>query len=278
MTERLTDVLVCPPSPAFGAAYDDPAHGFRHRVDLDLAMREHTAFRELLSELGVAVHLLDTGAHPSPDAIYAYDPSLVTDRGAVLLRSGKASRVTETDLHAGWYRDHGIGVVGQIQAPGTVDGGDVLWLRPGLMAVGRSLRTNQAGISQLSELVAEEVLVFDVPFDRGPSECLHLMSVLSPVADDLAVIETARLPSGLWSLLGDLGIRTLEVPESEIDTLGANILAIAPGIVVMLDANPGMRARLTGEGVEVHTFSGSEICLNGSGGPTCLTRPLRRTR
>lgn len=175
-----------------------------------------------------------------------------------------------------WFEARGIPVAGEISAPGTVDGGDVFWLRPGLVCVGRSLRTNQHGVDQLVSLLDEDVVVFDVPYDRGPEECLHLLSVISPVADDLAVVELARLPAGLFGLLTDLGVSLVEVPDTEVATLGCNVLSVAPRVAVMVAGNPETGRRLTEMGVEVHTFAGDEICLNGSGGPTCLTRPLHR--
>jgi N-dimethylarginine dimethylaminohydrolase len=152
----------------------------------------------------------------------------------------------------------------------------VFWLRPDLVCVGRSLRTNQAGIDQLIELLEGEVRVFDLPYDRGPDECLHLMSVISPVADDLALVELGRLPAGLHSLLADLGVHMVSVDQDEVATLGCNVLPVSPGVVVMAEGNPVTRRRLEQEGVEVHVFVGDEICVNGSGGPTCLTRPLLR--
>lgn len=275
-TARLSDVLVQAPHAAFGRAHEDPVHGFRRPVDLERARAEHAELRALLQGLGVAVHQLDAADHLSPDLVYVYDPVLMVDRGAILLRSGKATRRGEEEAMAGWLAERGVPILGRIEGPGTVDGGDVCWLRPGLVAIGRTLRTNQAGIDQLVEMLTEVVAVFDLPYDRGPEECLHLMSVISPVADDLAVVELGRLPAGLWSLLQELEVELVEVPAEEVDSLGCNVLAVAPRVAVMLDANPATRARLEAAGAEVHVFSGGEVCWNGSGGPTCLTRPLRR--
>ncbi len=275
MTAPLHHALIKRPGDAFAAAFDDPAHGFRHPVDRDLAAREHDLFADLLAGLGVAVHELgiETG---SPDLIYQYDPALVTDRGAILLRSGKATRQGEEDAQAAWFAEHGIPILGRIEPPGTVDGGDVFWLRPRVVCVGRSLRTNRSGVTQLTAMLAGEVHVFDVPYDAGPAECLHLLSVISPVADDLAVVELPRLPAGLHELLLDHEVRLIDIPAAEISTLACNVLAVRPGVVVMLEGNPETRDRLQRAGVEVHTFAGQEICVNGSGGPTCLTRPVYR--
>ncbi|MCZ6662804.1 MAG: arginine deiminase family protein [Actinobacteria bacterium] len=272
----LREVLVQTPGPAFAAAFEDSRHGFRHPVAFGVAQKEHQALIDLLGELDVNVHVLandDLG----PDFVYQYDPTLVTRRGAILLRSGKPTRRGEEDALAAWYRHNEIPIIASIEAPGTVDGGDVCWLDGENVCVGRTLRTNQAGIDQLSALLVETVHVFDMPYDKGPDDCLHLMSVISPVSETLALVELARLPAGLYSLCGELGIGLIDVPPEEVDTLACNVLAVRPGVVMMLDGNPVTRQRLEDAGVEVHTFEGREICLNGNGGPTCLTRPLLRT-
>lgn len=275
MIDPLDHVLVKRPGAAFGAAFDNSDHGFLRAVDLSRAEKEFAAFVDILEGLGVTVHELDA-ENDSPDLVYQYDPSIVSDRGAILLRSGKPTRRGEEDVQAEWYTEHGIPIIGRIEAPGTVDGGDVFWLRPDVVCVGRSLRTNRSGIDQLSNLLEGGVQVFDVPYDAGPAECLHLLSVVSPVLDDLAVVEARRLPVGLYELMVELGVRMLGIAEEEIATLGCNILTVRPGVVVMLEGNDETAGALRSLGIEVHGFAGGEICLNGSGGPTCLTRPIRR--
>lgn len=275
MVERLREVLVHEPGETFANAFDEPAHGYRHPVDLNLARKEHRAFVDLLESLQVNVHLVEDETS-GPDAIYQYDPSLVTTRGAILLRSGKPTRRGEEDVHATWYESNDIPIVGRIEAPGTVDGGDVFWLDEGTLCLGRTLRTNDHGISQLTALVDETVHVFDMPYDAGPNECLHLLSVISPVTEGLAVAELERMPVGLYQLCIEREVELIPIPADELATLACNVLAVAPGVAVMLDGNPITRSRLEANDVEVHTFSGQEICLNGSGGPTCLTRPILR--
>jgi N-dimethylarginine dimethylaminohydrolase len=275
MTAPLVEVLVQRPRSAFGRAFDDPAHGFLHPVDLERAQAEHDAFTDVLRRLGVVVHDLGSDA-PHPDLTYPFDPLLVTDRGAIPLRSGKPTRRGEEGELERWTRARGIPTLGAIRAPGTVDGGDSFWLRPDLFCVGRTLRTNDAGARQLGGLVGGDVRVFDVPFWRGSAELLHLLSVISPVADDLAVVYLPLLPAGLWELLGDLGIRLISVPDPEFPTLGCNVLAVRPGVCVVADGNPATRRALEAAGCEVHGYPAHEIGINGSGGPTCLTRPILR--
>jgi dimethylargininase len=275
MTAPLREVLVKRPGAAFGCAFDDPAHGFLQPVDLDVACREHDAFVSLLAGLGPTVHLLDAET-ASPDLVYAFDPLLVTDRGAVTLRSGKPTRRGEEEALEAWTAAAGIPTIGRIEEPGTVDGGDTFWLRPDLFCIGRTLRTNSDGVRQLSSIVGGDVRVFDVPYWRGPAELIHLLSVISPVADDLAVVYLPLLPAGLWELLHEEGIRLVPVPDEEFATLGCNVLAVRPGVVIVAEGNPVTRAALEAHGCEVHTYVATEIGINGSGGPTCLTRPILR--
>lgn len=275
MTAPLREVLVKRPGPAFGRAFDEPAHGFLHPVDLALAQREHDAFVELLAGLGPMVHELGVESD-SPDLVYLFDPLLVSDGGAIPLRAGKPSRRGEELVVESWVNAHGIPTLGRIEAPGTIEGGDSLWLRPDLLCIGRTMRTNEAGARQLAALAGGDVRVFDLPYWRGPTELIHLLSVISPVADDLAVVYLPLLPVGIWQLLGELGIRLIPVPDDEFPTLGCNVLAVRPGAVILAEGNPVTTAALAAAGCEVHTYPATEIGLNGSGGPTCLTRPLRR--
>ena len=275
MTAPLREALLKAPGPAFGRAFEDPAHGFLHACDLDVARREHAAFSDLLASLGTTVHQLDVEID-SPDLVYAFDPLLVTDRGAIPLRPGKPNRSQEPAAIEAWTSARGIPTVGRIEAPGTIEGGDTLWLRPDLFCIGRTLRTNQAGADQLGALVGGDVRVFDVPYWKGAAELVHLMSVISPVADDIAVVYLPLLPVGLWQLLQDLGHRLVEVPEEEYLTLGCNVLAVRPGVVIAAAGNPRTAAGMAALGIEVHTYAAAEVGVNGSGGPTCLTRPILR--
>jgi N-dimethylarginine dimethylaminohydrolase len=275
MTAPLREVLLRSPGANFGRAFDDPRHGFRHTVDLELARRQHDALCDLLTRLGVTVHLLAEDGL-GPDAVYVFDPLLVTDRGTVPLRSGKPTRLGEEAALERWTLDASVPALGRIEAPGTVDGGDTFWLRPDLFCIGRSLRTNRDGARQLGEIVGGRVETFDMSYWRGPAEVLHLLSVISPVADDLAVVFQPLLPAGLHELLADEVVGTNPVDEGEFETLGCNVLAVRPGVVILAEGNPRTAAVLAKAGCEVHTFEASEIALNGSGGPTCLTRPIFR--
>jgi dimethylargininase len=273
MTAPLRRALLRRPGPTFARAFEDPALGFVHQVDLDEAVREHETFVALLRRLGVEVVVIDEGG--TADSIYPFDPLLITAGGAIALRSGKSNRRGEEDDLARWTEAAGIPFAGRIEPPGTVDGGDTFWLRPDLLCIGRSLRTNDEGARQLARLVGGGARVFDVPYWHGPAECLHLLSVISPVADDLAVIYPPLLPAGVWSLLRDLRIETIAVDE-EFETLGTNVLAVAPRVVVIAEGNPRTADALAAAGCEVHPIPLAELGVNGSGGPTCLVRPILR--
>ena len=275
MTADLREVLVKRPGAAFGKAFDDHAHGFLRSVDLERAQREHDGLVETLDRLGATVHALDAETD-DPDLVYTFDAMLVSDRGAIPLRPGKPNRQGEPPVLEAWTAAAGIPTTGRIEPPGTLEGGDTFWLRPDVLCIGRTLRTNDAGARQLGEIVGGDVRVFDVPYWRGPAELVHLLSVVSPVADDVAVVYLPLLPVGLWELMRDMGIRFVEVPDEEYPTLGCNVLAVRPGVVIVADGNPVTRRGLEAAGCEVHAIPLGEIGENGSGGPTCLTRPILR--
>jgi dimethylargininase len=275
MTAPLLEVLVKAPGPAFAAAYDEVAHGFLRHVDLEAARREHDGLVDTLTRLGTRVHVLDAETD-DPDLVYVFDPLLIANGGAIALRPGKPNRAGEPAVLEAWTRAHGIPTLGRIEAPGTLEGGDTFWLRPDLLCVGRTLRTNDAGARQLASIVGGDMRVFDLPYWKGPDELVHLLSVISPVADDVAVVFMPLLPAGLYELLADLGFRLVEVPEEEYPTLGCNVLAVRPGVVVTAEGNDVTRARLEAAGVEVHAVPLREVGENGSGGVTCLTRPVLR--
>jgi len=273
MVAPLRRVAVRPPSPRGDYA---TAH-WAQPLDLELLLQQHAAFADLLDSLGCEVTILDP-APDMPDACFVYDPAFVTGSGVIELRGAKQVRAGEPPLLAADLHDLGIPVIGRLQAPATADGGDMLWLDDATLAVGRSYRTNQAAIDQLREILAGEgvqVEAFDVPHDLGPEYCLHLMSLISPVREDLAVVYERLVPVALMQALRARGIDTISLPEDDYPSLGCNVLAVAPGVVVMAAGNDATARLLRERGVRVHEYQASEI-NKGEGGPTCLTRPLLR--
>jgi len=278
MTAPLRRVMVRQPTFPLNPA-DWQTFGYTHPIDQTRTERQHAAFREILANSGAEVITAGPDEAGHLDAIFAYDPTIMTDEGAVLLRMGKELRRDETAFHARTYGELGIPILGEIFAPGMVEGGDTLWIDDKTLAVGRGYRTNSEGIRQLSIILGEigvEVLAFDLPHWHGEAECMHLMSMISPVAGDLAVVYPPLMAVAFVELLRDRHWRFVEVPDEEFDSMGCNVLALAPGKALMVDGNPITKSRLEADGVEVLTYEGSEISLNRQGGPTCLTRPILR--
>ena len=201
MTAPLREVLVKAPGPAFGAAFDDPAAGFLRPVDLSGAQREHAGLVETLEQLGVTVHHLDAETG-DPDLVYVFDPMVIADGGAIPLAPGKPNRQGEPAVLEAWTQAQGIPTLGRIEGRGTVEGGDTFWLRPDLLCIGRTLRTNDEGARQLARIAGGDARIFDLPYWKGPAELVHLLSVISPVADDVAVVFRPLLPAGLFELAG----------------------------------------------------------------------------
>ncbi|HTZ92529.1 MAG TPA: arginine deiminase family protein [Streptosporangiaceae bacterium] len=246
--------------------------------DPELLARQHDQFCELLAGLGCDVEVA-AAADEMVDATYVRDAGTVTGRGAVLFQLAKPARAAEPPLLGTALEAAGVPVIAELTGPARADGGDIIWLDERTMLVGRSYRTNLAGVHQLREIMAAEDVVVgsaDMPHDRGPEHVLHLMSVISPVADDLAVVYPPLAPVPLMEELAARRIRIIEVPADEYECMACNVLAVRPGVVVMLDGNPKTRAALAAAGCEVHVYDGSEISIKGDGGPTCLTAPILR--
>ena len=252
------------------------ACGWRAEPDAVSIAREHEAFCSLLEEAGAEVVLAESSADGNPDAIYTYDPALVADEGALLLHPGKEVRRPEVDAMAEDFERAGVPVAGRLSEPAWAEGGDCCWLDARTLLVGCGYRTNAAGIARLRELLPEvEVVAFDLPHWHGRDEVMHLMSLISPLAPDLAVVYEPLLPTRLAQLLEARGVELVRVPDEEFDSMGSNVLALAPRVALAVEGNPRTRERMERAGVEVLTYRGEELS-KGDGGPTCLTRPLLR--
>jgi len=232
----------------------------------------------LLSTTGAVIHRLPAAGRTTLDSIYVRDASVVTPGGMVLCHMGKPRRRGESAAQGEAFRALGIPVIGEIVPPGTIEGGDIVWIDSSTVAIGQGYRTNADGIAQFRRLVGPSVECITVPLPhwRGPGDVFHLMSLISPVAEDLAVVYSPLMPVPFREWLLARSVELVEVPDEEFDTMGANVLALEPRRAVALDGNAITRARLEAAGVEVLVYDGSEISLKGGGGPTCLTRPIRR--
>jgi N-dimethylarginine dimethylaminohydrolase len=266
-------ILVRPPSPEDVGSWE--RLGWRAAPDFAWLSREHEAFRELLASAGVEV-IEARGEPGNLDSLYVYDPSLVTpDGGAILLRPGKEGRLGEPEALRPDLESAGLRVLGRLEPPETADGGDTVWLDEETLLVGRSYRTNDAGIDKLRRLLpGVGVHAFDLPHMAGPDEVLHLRSLISPLGDDAFVAHRPLLPARLVELLAERESEVVGVPLDEVETMGPNVLAVAPRVVVALAGNERTRSRLRRHGFEVLVYEGDEISRKGDGGPTCLTLPL----
>ncbi len=278
MYAPLHNVLVRRPDAAFGAA--DPARW--HYTDqpyLPLAQQEHDAFVNLLLGAGVEVVYHDAPLPDHADAIFVHDPALLTERGAILLRMGKALRQGEEAALGLSLRRLGVPILYELSGAATAEGGDLLWLDERTLAVGLGFRTNAAGFDQLGEALAGlgvALVPVQLPYFEGPDACLHLMSLISLVDRDLAVVYRPLLPVPFYQLLEARGVALIDVSDEEFATMGTNVLALAPRRCLLLEQNRETRRALLAAGCEVLTYRGDELSLKAEGGPTCLTRALVR--
>jgi N-dimethylarginine dimethylaminohydrolase len=249
------------------------------RPDLIHAEKEYGMFESILNRSVQKIHHFGNDPSTTMDSIYCRDASIATDKGMILCNMGKAARVSEPAAQRKAFERAGIAVLGAIQAPGTVEGGDVAWIDPKTLAVGHTYRTNEAGIEQLKSLLKPmgvSVITVPLPHYKGPSDVFHLMSILSPVDKDLAVVYSPLMPIPFRNELLARGYEFVEVPNDEFESMGCNVLAVGPRKVVMAKGNPRTSDALAKARCQVTEYDGTEISVKGGGGPTCLTRPLDR--
>jgi N-dimethylarginine dimethylaminohydrolase len=283
MTGELLRVMVCAPESAgWGDALKASAWrdlGFQHSPDSAAAQRQHEALRRLLREAGAEIVSLPAAEVLTLDAVYTHDASLATDYGLVLMNPGKKNRIAEARAHANFCGELGIPVLGEIGMPGTTEAGDIVWLDAHTLLIGEGYRTNRAGIDQMRSLLSSkkiEVLSAPLPYGPGPSACLHLMSLMSMLDEQTILVDLPWLAVETVELLKARGFKLIEIDYSERDTLACNVLALGKKRLIAIEENAKTIQRMRETGFDVRTFPGSEICINGAGGPTCLTRPLLR--
>jgi N-dimethylarginine dimethylaminohydrolase len=255
------------------------AYAWHAAPNLEATAAEHDAFVETLRQHIPDVVLGTAPVTGDPDAVYAYDPTLVTDAGVIPLRPGKEGRRGEPSVVASELAAAGLEVLPALEAPATAEGGDMLFLDERTLLVGIGYRTNEAAVEQLRPRLADQgvaIETYDLPHYHGAGECLHLMSFISMLDADLAVVYLPMMPVRLVQLLEARGVELVEAPDEEFLTMGPNVLALGPRKALAVAGNPVTRERMRAAGVEVHSYEGAHISLNGDGGPTCLTRPLAR--
>jgi N-dimethylarginine dimethylaminohydrolase len=283
MVDILARVLVCSPRTA---GWNQPqrikhwqAFGFHHIPNFAQAQAQHEALCRELKSAGAEVFEIPDTPALSLDAVYTHDASLATDYGLIVMRPGKPNRVPEGSHHASFCETLDIPTLGTITSPGNTEAGDILWLDSKTLLIGRGYRTNAAGIQQIRNVLAPqgvEVLSAPLPYGPGPTACLHLMSLISLLDDHTAVVDLSWLAVETVELLESRGFQFIEIDPSERDALACNVLALGNNRLLAIEENRNTNGRLRQAGFDVRTFPGSELCINGSGGPTCLTRPLLR--
>ena len=247
--------------------------------DFSRAMGEYDRFLQIITDSGCEIVSLPQTSGLTLDSIYTRDAAVVSADGVILASMGKASRACEPTAQEDELRRHGWPIAGSIAPPGRLEGGDLVWLDQKTLAVGQGVRTNAEGIRQLKALLddsVDELITVPLPDYPGQHDVMHLMSLVSPVDRDLAVVYARLLPDAFRQTLLHRGYRLVDVPDEEFEMMGANVLALGPRECVMLNGNPKTRAALEKAGAQVHVYDGEEISLKGGGGPTCLTRPLAR--
>jgi N-dimethylarginine dimethylaminohydrolase len=252
---------------------------YLEKPDFEVAMREYIGFEKLLNDSNIDLLYFPEDSKVKLDSIYCRDASIATDFGMIICNMGKLGRIHEPKSQFQEYKNSNLPILGIIEAPGTLEGGDVAWLNEETLVVGYSYRTNEVGISQLKSLLEPkgiEVIVAELPHYKGRTDVFHLMSILSPVDKDLAVVYSPLMPIKLRNELLKRGIKLVEVPNEEFESMGCNVLAIAPRKCIMVHGNPITKKLLEEVGCNVATYKGQEISVKGGGGPTCLTRPMLR--
>ena len=243
------------------------------------SLKEYTAFQTFFREKNISTCFFPINRKTKIDSIYSRDASIATDFGIIICNMGKQGRIHEPYAQLEAYKMNNINILGEIKFPGTLEGGDVAWLDQNTLAVGHTYRTNEEGISQLKGLLQPkgiEIIVVELPHYKGKSDVFHLMSILSPVDKNLAVVYSPLMPIKFRNELLERGFQLVEVPEQEFDSMGCNVLAVAPRDCLMVAGNPITRKLLEDAGASVHIYEGNEISVKGGGGPTCLTRPIDR--
>ncbi|MCH6265145.1 dimethylarginine dimethylaminohydrolase family protein [Neobacillus citreus] len=283
MYKKLNRVIVKHPKDAFISqehlGREWKRFNYINEPDFLKAQHEYEQFIAIIKEHVGNIEFLPVSELVGLDSLYAHDPVKFTPKGAIILKSGKTLRQLEAEVYKDFLQEKEIPIVGELTGEAVADGGDLVWLDDRTLLIGRGYRTNDEAIRQIKEMVAdqvEEVIVVQLPHDQGENECLHLMSIISIVDKDLAVVYSRLMPVFLRQMLIKRGFRLVEVPEDEYLRLGCNVLALAPRVCMMVSGNPFTKQQLIDAGATVYEYDGNEISYLGTGGPTCLTCPVER--
>ena len=283
MTSTIRRVLIKSPESAYKNQVNIDSQyqslNYFGKPDFVRSLEDYESFRSILKENGIEIHDLPANDITSLDSIYTHDPCLISNSGVILCSMGKTLRKKEPEMISKYFESLNIPIIGKISPPGKLEGGDIVWIDNRTVAVGVGYRSNLEGIAQLKEILSDdvdEIIPVHLPHWTGPSDCLHLMSNISPIDKDLFLVYSKLLPVSFREYLISRGIKLIEVPDDEYESMGCNVLAISPKKVIMIEGNDMTKKLLEIEGVDVSTYPGLEISYKGAGGPTCLTRPFLR--
>ena len=284
MTSTIRKVLIKDPKSAYKnqANIDTQYNELNYfgKPDFEISLKDYDSFKSILHNNGIEIHCLPSDDITSLDSIYTHDPCLVSNSGVILCSMGKDLRKKEPEMISNYFESLGIPIVGRISSPGKLEGGDIVWIDNRTVAVGVGYRSNFEGIMQLKQILSDdidEIIPVHLPHWTGPADCLHLMSNVSPIDENLFLVYSKLLPVSFREYLLSRKIKLIEVPDEEYESMGCNVLAIAPRKVIMIEGNNITKKILEDEGVEILTYPGLEISNKGAGGPTCLTRPFLRS-
>ena len=219
---KITKVLLKSPASAFmDSDYIDrhwKEYSYTAAPDYSKSIDEYESFVSILKDHGIEINFLPEGKSTGLDSIYTHDPVIITNKGAILCNMGKVLREGEPAAAAEELEKIGIPILGKIKDEGQIEGGDVVWLNERLVAVGEGYRSNSEGIRQFEALVGDDVdqvIAVPLPHWDGPEDVLHLMSMISPIDKDLAVVYSRLMAVSFRQKLLDLGFTLIEVPEEE---------------------------------------------------------------
>ena len=284
MTSTIRKVLIKDPKSAYknqtniDTQYNEL--NYFGKPDFEISLKDYDSFKSILHNNGIEIHCLPSDDITSLDSIYTHDPCLVSNSGVILCSMGKDLRRKEPGMISNYFESLGIPIIGRISSPGKLEGGDIVWIDNRTVAVGVGYRSNFEGIMQLKQILSDdidEIIPVHLPHWTGPADCLHLMSNVSPIDENLFLVYSKLLPVSFREYLLSRKIKLIEVPDEEYESMGCNVLAIAPRKVIMIEGNNITKKILEDEGVEIFTYPGLEISNKGAGGPTCLTRPFLRS-
>ncbi len=262
---KLQRVVVCEPNREYFSVANLKEHNIGQVADRTKALAEHRKLQGLLKASGSqVVKIKELSGHPN--SVFVRDTSLVTPKGYIQLRMGLRTRRGEEAWAAAALDSLKVPCAGKIEAPGSVEGGDVI-LAGKAAFIGRSERTNSSGASQLSRLLAR--MDYEVRTIILPPTHLHLGGAMSMVSSDTVLCYQGMFPKDFFR-----GIATIEIHENESSS--ANVIALGDKTVIVEKRNALAAQSLRLAGFTVRTLGLSEF-LKGRGGPTCLILPVDRS-